>query len=194
MSPVRRSISTKSIIATSANAPANTARIAERKRNPKYRDRVPAIMTSAPSEPLARCARRSTIALIGLSDESRRLDDDAARDASISQHERAGQREIGKQQGDRRMNADDHGDEADRSQRRHRADGGEQRQGATLAGGARGAEVGESQHHEGERIQRRRDAVMKLGAESGPAGRRRTADRRGPAGTAPRDSVRAPST
>ena len=49
MSPVRRSISRKSIIATSSIAPTKTAKTALRNRSPKYRDSVPVIITPAPS-------------------------------------------------------------------------------------------------------------------------------------------------
>ena len=63
------------------------------------------------------------------------------------------------------MHAGDHPDEAESAQRGHHADRAEQRHRAALPRRARRAQIGKGHDHEGERIERRRDAVVKLGAD-----------------------------
>ena len=77
----------------------------------------------------------------------------------------ASDRQILERPGPTACGADDDADEADQPQQRHAADGADQRQGAALPGGARRTEIGKGDHDEGERIKRRREAVMQLGAE-----------------------------
>src|SRR5262249_54323583 len=153
-----------SISAISPNMPANTARIAPRKRSPKYFASVPVSMAR-----VLRCRNAASEALghrVAQHDEEVwRLDDDATRDRPVSKRDRAGERHIFERQEGRRLHADHGADESDEPQQRDAAHSAEQRPAAALSRRARCAKIDISEDHERERIERRDKAVVEFGAE-----------------------------